>query len=114
MALFVLLIALFGVLTGWMVLTRQPGFRPPAACLAFIPAMLFGVVAVNKYYGYYQTWGAAIADLNNQGGTTVAQVPTGGGLGPPGLGTLARSDGYLALAQQQGYTLRLNVAGRRS
>ena len=28
-----------------------------AACLAFIPAMAFGVAAVNKYYDYYQTWG---------------------------------------------------------
>jgi len=113
-ALFVLLIVLFGVLTGWMVLTRQPVFRLLAACLAFIPAMLFGVVAVNKYYGYYQTWGAAVADLSNQGGTAVAQGPAGGGLPSPGLGTLARSDGYLALAQQQGYTLRLTMAGRRS
>jgi predicted signal transduction protein with EAL and GGDEF domain len=74
-ALFVLLIVLFGVLTGWMVITRQPVFRLLAACLAFIPAMLFGVVAVNKYYGYYQTWGAAVADLSSQGGTTVAQGP---------------------------------------
>jgi enterochelin esterase-like enzyme len=113
-ALFVLLIVLFGALTGWMVVTRQPVFRLLAACLAFIPAMLFGVVAVNKYYGYYQTWGAAIADLTSQGGNTVAQVPTGPVLASPGLGTLARSDGYLALAQQQGYTLRLAVPGRRS
>jgi len=54
-ALFVLLMLVFGALTWWMLVTRQPALRVFAACLAFTPAMLFGVMAVNKYYGYYQT-----------------------------------------------------------
>ena len=66
--LFVLLIVVFGALIWWLLVTRQPVLRLLAACLAFVPAMLFGVVAVNKYYGYYQTWHAALADLTNQGG----------------------------------------------
>ena len=57
-ALFVLLIALFGVLMWRTLATRRAAFRVLAACLAFVPAMVFGVLAVNKYYGYYQTWGA--------------------------------------------------------
>ena len=53
----------------------MPVFRVLAACLAFIPAMLFGVAAVNKYYGYYQTWGAAAADIGGQGLNTVPAGP---------------------------------------
>ncbi len=118
--LFVLLIVVFGGLTWWMVVTRQPVFRLLAACLAFIPAMLFGVVAVNKYYGYYQTWSAALADLTNQGGATGTTVPppglvTAGGLAPGRQSsTLTRSDTFLKLAQQQGYTLHMMVTGPRS
>ena len=62
-ALFILLIVVFCALVCWMALARQMVFRVFAACLAFIPAMLFGVAAVNKYYDYYQTWGAVAADL---------------------------------------------------
>jgi predicted signal transduction protein with EAL and GGDEF domain len=50
--LFVLLLGVFGVLLAWLALTKQPAFRVLAACLAFIPAMLFGMAAVNKYYDY--------------------------------------------------------------
>lgn len=47
--LFVLLMVVFGGLIWWLLVTRQPVLRLLAACLAFVPAMLFGVVAVNKY-----------------------------------------------------------------
>jgi hypothetical protein len=71
-ALFILLMVVFCALVCWMALTRQMVFRVLAACLAFIPAMLFGVAAVNKYYDYYQTWGAAASDLGGQGSSQVA------------------------------------------
>jgi hypothetical protein len=58
----VLLVVVFGMVP-----------RIIAACLAFIPAMAFGVAAVNMYYDCYQTWGAAIADVTNQG----VPAPTG-------------------------------------
>ncbi len=118
--LFVLLIVVFGGLTWWMVVTRQPVFRLLAACLAFLPAMLFGVIAVNKYYGYYQTWGAALADLTSQGAATGNTTPppgivTAGSLTRTGqFSTLTRSDTYLKLAEQQGYQLHLLLAGPRS
>ena len=77
--------------------------------------MLFGVVAVNKYYGYYQTWGAALADLTNQGGATGNTAPPPAlAAGPQLVSALTRSDTSLKLAQQQGYTLHLTVTGPRS
>jgi enterochelin esterase-like enzyme len=113
-ALFVLLMLIFGALTWWMLVTRQPALRVLAACLAFTPAMLFGVMAVNKYYGYYQTWGAAIADLTNQPATGAApSVPVNLAAGSQ-LDRLDGSTIYLRQAQVFGYTLRLNVTGPRS
>jgi len=63
---FLLLMVAFGALVTWLVLTKQVVFRVFAACLAFIPAMVFGIAAVNKYYDYYQTWGALFSDLSGQ------------------------------------------------
>ena len=76
-ALFVLLIALFGVLMWRTLATRRTAVRVLAACLAFVPAMVFGVLGVNKYYGYYQTWGAMLADVTQQGASAAPQVPNG-------------------------------------
>ncbi len=77
-ALFLLLMAAFGALVVWAVLAKQPVFRLLAACLAFIPAMLFGVAAVNKYYGYYETWAAVLADFTNRGVQNIPHVPSAG------------------------------------
>ena len=74
-ALFLLLMVAFGCLVVWAVVAKQAVFRLLAACLAFVPAMLFGVVAVNKYYGYYQTWGAMTADLTQQGPSAASGLP---------------------------------------
>lgn len=63
---FLLLMVAFGALVVWLALTKQVVFRVLAACLAFIPAMVFGIAAVNKYYDYYQTWGALFSDLSGQ------------------------------------------------
>jgi pimeloyl-ACP methyl ester carboxylesterase len=76
--LIVLLVA-FGGLITWVALARQVVFRVIAACLAFIPAMVFGIAAVNKYYDYYQTWGALYSDLSGQ--TTSIPHLTAAGLG---------------------------------
>ena len=59
----VLLVVVFAALMWWLIVSRRMVLRIIAACLAFIPAMAFGVAGVNKYYDYYQTWGAAIADV---------------------------------------------------
>src|SRR5271169_6345907 len=59
--LFLLLILAFAALLFWVAVSKQVVFRVFAACLAFIPAMAFGIAAVNKYYDYYPTWGAMFA-----------------------------------------------------
>ena len=63
---FVLLMAAFVALLWWMCVAKQLVFRVLAGCLAFIPAVMFGVAAVNKYYDYYPSWSSAIADLTGQ------------------------------------------------
>ncbi|MBV9382585.1 MAG: hypothetical protein JOY82_10970 [Streptosporangiaceae bacterium] len=76
-AFFVLLMVIFGGLLVWVVMAKQVVFRVLAACLAFIPAMVFGIAAVNKYYDYYQTWSAAFNDVTGQGGAGISKLPAG-------------------------------------
>jgi enterochelin esterase-like enzyme len=112
-ALFAVLLVIFIAFAWWMVITRHLALRLVAGLLAFLPAMLFGVMAVNKYYGYYPTWSAALADLTNQGVKAPSRLPSNltPGRGPD---TLAGSNSYLQQAQRTGYTLRLSVTGPRS
>jgi len=111
---FLILIAAFGALVWWLIVAKQLVFRILAACLAFIPAMAFGVAAVNKYYDYYQNWNAAIADLTDQGVQAAANVP--GNAGRPGVkfGTFLGQSIDTGLAAQSGVTVRLDVAGQLS
>ena len=60
---FLLLLLVFAALLIWVVVAKQAVFRVLAASLAFLPAMTFGIAAVNKYYDYYQSWGALVNDL---------------------------------------------------
>jgi len=113
-ALFVLLVVIFGGLTWTTIFARHTALRVLAACLAFLPAMLFGVLAVNRYYGYYQTWGAVMADMTNQGVSAASRVPDITLASGSRSGTLDGSQTQLRLAQQQGYTLRLMLTGPRS
>ena len=78
---FLLLMVVFGGLLVWVALARQLVFRVLAACLAFLPAMVFGVAAVNRYYDYYQTWGGMINDLTSQGAGNLPKYAAGGGKG---------------------------------
>jgi enterochelin esterase-like enzyme len=84
--LLILLLLAFGGLITWVALAKQVVFRIIAACLAFIPAMVFGIFAVNKYYDYYQTWGALYNDLSGQ--TTSIPHLTAAGLGKGTAGSL--------------------------
>jgi len=113
-ALFVLLIAIFGVLMWRVLVARRVAFRVLAACLAFVPAMVFGVLAVNKYYGYYQTWGAMAADLTQQGPSAASGLPDVKLAADSQYGTLDGSRSHLKEAQRQGYLMRLMVTGQRS
>jgi enterochelin esterase-like enzyme len=112
--LFVLLIFMFGGLIWWLIRTRKVILRVVAAFLAFLVAMQFGVLAVNRYFGYYNTWGAAIADFSNQSTYSGPQLSEGSLL--VGNRSLAFNEHniYLRLAMQQGYTLHLTMPGKLS
>ena len=112
--LFLLLLVVFVGLVAWMALARQPVFRVFAACLAFIPAMLFGVAAVNKYYDYYQTWGAMAADLGGQGTTQVASAPTMDRASARQISAILGSKVNLKAAAEHGQTIRMTVPGKLS
>ena len=111
-ALFILLMAVFCALLACVALAKQPAFRVLAASLAFIPAMLFGVAAVNKYYDYYQTWGAAASDLSGQGLTTAPSMPSG--VPPKRLTAILGQVTGGRAAAQFGETVRFSIIGRRS
>jgi enterochelin esterase-like enzyme len=113
-ALFLILMVVFGGLVCWMVIARHVVFRVLAACLAFIPAMLFGVAAVNKYYNYYQTWGAIAADLSSQGAATLPKVPQFTRGKKPADRELGLSAPLRAEAAQTGYLFQTQVTGQRS
>ncbi len=111
---FLLLMVVFGALVIWLVLAKQIVFRVLAACLAFIPAMVFGIAAVNKYYDYYQTWGAMFSDLSGQAQSSVPQLSAGLGTGKGSLENLAGGSTNAALNAQLGYLFRTVITGPRS
>jgi enterochelin esterase-like enzyme len=112
--LFFLLLVIFGGLTWWVVRARHVAVRVVAACLSFVVAVQFGILAVNKYFGYYATWGAAIADFSNPSPNSGPQLSEGSLLaGNRSLAFDPRAV-YLRLALEQGYTLRLTVPGKLS
>jgi enterochelin esterase-like enzyme len=109
---FLVLMGAFCALLCCVALARQAAVRVLAAALAFVPAMLFGVAAVNKYYGYYLTWGSAAADLTATGVGNLPQLPAGAS-----RQQLARVLGKVTggtAAAQQGETVRVTVRGRLS
>jgi enterochelin esterase-like enzyme len=106
--LFVLLVVVFAGLMTLALLARWIPLRVLCAVLVFLPAMTFGVLAVNRYYGYYQTWGAAVADFSNQ---PAAQATSGARLQ---LAAIDDSPADLGMARRMGDVLRLTLAGQRS
>ncbi len=110
---FLLMLAIFGALVWWLVVAKQTVFRVLAGCLAFIPAMAFGVAAVNKYYDYYQNWSAAFVDLTNRAAQAAPEVPAGSGVHVR-FGRLLGNQFEEQLAAQQGVTLHLQVTGAAS
>jgi enterochelin esterase-like enzyme len=112
--LFALLVVIFGGLVWWLVIARRVALRVIAACLAFVVAANFGILLVNKYFSYYTTWGAAIADFSNPSPNSGPQVSVGSILVGDHNPTFDARSVYLKLALQQGYTLHTDVAGKLS
>ena len=75
---FLLLMVVFAALIVWVAMAKQVVFRVLAACLAFVPAMAFGVASVNKFYDYYQTWGGMVSDLTGQGANAIPKYAVAG------------------------------------
>src|SRR5215467_14645607 len=75
--LFALLVLAFAILMWWLVVARRVALKVVAAGLSFVVAMFFGVLAVNRYFSYYGTWGAAIADLSNSSPNSGPRVSEG-------------------------------------
>jgi hypothetical protein len=111
---FLLILAGFGGLVTWVALAKQVALRVMAACLLFIPAMVFGIAAVNKYYDYYQTWGALFNDLAGQASSvpklSAASLETGtaGSLKAVIAGSNAQLD------SEYGLLFRTTITGRGS
>jgi len=112
-AFFLLLIVVFVGLMWWMAVAKQMVFRILAACLAFIPAMAFGVAAVNKYYDYYQSWGSAVSDFTG-GANQAAELPTTDSGSGVKFSTFLGNTIDQAVAAQFGYTAHLEIPGKLS
>ena len=112
--LFALLVLAFGALIWWLVVARRVALKVVAAGLSFVVAMFFGVLSVNKYFSYYSTWGAAIADFSNTSPNSGPQVSQGSLLAGNKSLTFDQRAVYLRLAEIQGYTLRVAIPGKLS
>jgi enterochelin esterase-like enzyme len=102
----------FGALIVWAVVTKQLVFRILAACLAFVPAMLFGVAAVNKYYDYYQNWGTVVSDfITSPGVPSLPKVPQLGNGSKRGMdAALGLTPALRSEAAQTGFVFQTQVA----
>jgi enterochelin esterase-like enzyme len=111
--LFFLLILGFGALMYWLARTSRIALRVVAAVLGFGLAMSVGILAVNKYFDYYPTWGAAISDLNGSG-SNVAQVADSS-LVTSGFGkAVVPTPVNRALAEVQGFPFEVTLPGKLS
>jgi len=112
--LFALLVLGFGALIWWLVVARRVTLKIVAAGLSFVVAMFFGVLSVNRYFSYYTTWGAAIADLSNSSPNSGPQISQGSLLTGNKSLVFDQRAVYLKLAETQGYTLRVAIPGKAS
>jgi enterochelin esterase-like enzyme len=112
--LFLLLVAVFAALIVWVAVAKQVVFRVLAACLAFVPAMAFGIASVNKYYDYYQTWSGLISDVTGQGANSIPKYTAAG----PGSNKQFDKDigrvTSTAEDAQVGYLFQTQITGQRS
>jgi enterochelin esterase-like enzyme len=72
------------------------------------------VAAVNKYYDYYQTWGAMAADFGGQGTAQVASAPMVDRASARQISAMLGSKVNLKAAAQHGQTIRMTVPGKLS
>jgi enterochelin esterase-like enzyme len=112
--LFALLIVLFAAVIWWVAVARRLTLKVVAGCLSFVIAMSFGVLSVNKYFGYYATWSAAAADFSNSSPNSGPEISQGSLLSGNKNPTFDQHAVYLRLALQQGYTFHVAITGKLS
>ena len=110
---FLLLMVIFAALIVWVALAKQVVFRVLAACLAFVPAMAFGIASVNKFYDYYQTWGGMISDLTGQGASSIPKYAVAAGSNRQFDKDIGRVTSTAEDAQV-GYLFQTTIVGQRS
>jgi len=110
---FLLLMVIFAGLIVWVALAKQVVFRVLAACLAFVPAMAFGIASVNKFYDYYQTWGGMISDLTGQGASSIPKYAVAAGSNRQFDKDIGRVTSTAEDAQV-GYLFQTTIVGQRS
>ena len=76
--------------------------------------MLFGVAAVNKYYGYYETWGAVVADFTSRGVQSIPQAPALGAGSAQQFDQLLGNAINTQQAAQTGAEISVTVTGAAS
>jgi enterochelin esterase-like enzyme len=111
--LFALLILGFAGLMYWMVRTHRNVVKVGAAVLAFVVAMQVGVLAVNRYFAYYPTWGSAVDDLTNPG-PPVSQVSDSSLVNSSYGKSVVPTPVDQQLASRQGFTFQVELRGRLS
>jgi len=110
--LFALLILGFAGLMYWLVRARRAVLKVLAAVLGFAVAMQVGVLAVNRYFDYYPTWGAAVADLANPG-SAIGQVPARTLVNSSYGNSVLPAPVDQQLATRQGFTFQVELRGHR-
>lgn len=108
---FLLLLLAFAGLTVWIVRTRKTYFRVFAAILAFVPSMVFGIAVVNKYYDYYQTWGALVSDLTGQSAQPATQLSVAGLGKGKSIGAQVAATTDPAVDAAEGHLFRTVITG---
>jgi hypothetical protein len=108
---FILLVLAFAGLVTWLAMTRLVAVRVIAALLAFLPAAIFGIAVVNRYYDYYQTWGALFSDLGGSAGQSVPQLASASPLSGQAVGKQIAASADLTVAAQSGFLFTTTVTG---
>lgn len=76
---FVLLIGVFAGLIVVLARSRTVVWKTFTGTMAFVPAMVFGIAGVNRYYDYYNSWSDAwddLVDAPQSGVTSMADLKT--------------------------------------
>ena len=73
--LFVVLLLVFLGLVYWLIRTKRIVWQAVAAVTAFVPPLLFGVAAVNRYYDYYASWDDVWGELSDSAPAKTVSIP---------------------------------------